>query len=168
MFQSKYKVKESSTKKAYNYLINLIAKRDYSEYKLREKLRLKGYESSHIDESIQKLIDDGYLREDFYTDARIRGLMSKNYSPSHIKRSLEQEKIYVDESYILSIFGDNYTSVDDQVDYLVSKKIGSKPIPEGREEFYKFKNKIITFIVSKGHSFSAASDAFNRYLDKTD
>ena len=79
--------------KAYNYLIRLLSARDYSEYKLREKCRQKEFPPEDIDEAIQRVKDQNYLREDQYIEARIKGFMSKNCSPHYIQRKLKEEKL---------------------------------------------------------------------------
>ena len=71
---------KENTHTAYMDAIKLLAKKDYSEYKLRKKLKEKLHDSESIDEAIQEVTEKKYLREDYYIEARIRGLMRKNYS----------------------------------------------------------------------------------------
>ena len=77
----------------YQSAIKLLTKRDYSRFKLQQKLSDKGYPSSDIHSTIEILLEKKYLREDYYTEARIKGLLRKNYGPYYIQQKLNEEEI---------------------------------------------------------------------------
>ena len=84
----------------YNYSIHLLARRDYSEFKLKTKLRSKKDNLPHeIDEVIVKLKENGLLREENYRRLFIRKWMLKGESEEKIRRrgSLEKLEFYVEE-----------------------------------------------------------------------
>ena len=122
--------------KAYLYLIKLISFRDYSEHKLREKLREKKYPANEIDSAINEIKTKGYLKEELYTEARVKGFMNKGYSPNYIRQKLAQEHLTVTE---------------EEIDRLARKKM------HGKTEFdYEGQSKILRFLLSKGHDFGTS------------
>lgn len=167
MFQSKYKVKESTTKEAYNAILRLLAKRDYSYNKLKLKLQQKGYEDLHIEEAISIAEGKGYFREESYTNAKIKTLMFKGNSMQSIKMALEFEGIKVEKEQIQDYFDEYRVDEEEQIRNLMQKKMPKSGIPEDREEKYKLKGKILRFIMSKGHSTSLASNIFDNWENET-
>ena len=132
--------------KAYLYLIKLLSSRDYSEFKLREKLREKQYPANEIDEAIAEIKAKNYLREDNYAEARVKAFMHKGYSPDYIKQKLAQEHVYVEAEFIEDIYCENKSDSLDQIRTLVEKKLRGKKISDYDQEV-----KIIRFVLSKGH-----------------
>ena len=135
---------------AYIHAVKLLAKKDYSEYKLRTKLRDKGFSAEEIDETINELLEKKYLREDYYAEARIKGLMNKGYSPSYIQSRLKEEFVEVSLDTIYSIFNEYELSEQDQIKKLVRKKLNGSAIEAPID--FNLKVKILRFLASKGHS----------------
>lgn len=167
MFQSKYKVKESTTKEAYNAILRLLAKRDYSNNKLKLKLQQKGFEDLHIDEAISIAEEKGYFREESYTNAKIKTLMFKGNSIKSIKMALDYEGLKIDKEHIQEYFEEYRIDETEQIRTLMQKKMPKTGIPQDREERYKLKGKILRFIMSKGHSSSIASQIFDNWENET-
>jgi regulatory protein len=134
--------------KAYLYLIKIISNRDYSEYKLREKLKLKNFLNEEIEEAINEIKTKGYLREEIYAEARIKNFMQKGYSPDHIMQKLSQEHLSVSQDDIEVLFTDYQTSPENQIEQLIRKKIRGKS-----ELTYEEQCKIIRYLISKGHDY---------------
>ena len=110
--------------KAYSYIVKLLSSRDYSEYKLREKLKDKKFIDSEIDDALNEIKNRGYLKENVYNEARIRSLMNKNYSPGYILQKLNQEHLDTKLEEIVEIFNENQVSTQDQIELLIKKKEG--------------------------------------------
>lgn len=143
-----------TAKIAYNYLVKLLSFRDYSEVKLREKLREKKFTPEESESAINELKSRGYLREDLYIEARIKGFMHKNCSASYIKQKLASEKLAIDFDLIYNIFEEHKIEEIDQINNLLDKKL---KIPSNFQELeYEERNKMfqkaIRYAVSKGHS----------------
>ena len=58
----------TTSNKAYMYLVKLLSSRDYSEYKLREKLREKKYPADEIESALNEIKSKGFLREEAYAE----------------------------------------------------------------------------------------------------
>ncbi len=77
----------ANIRRAYNYAVSLLSRRDHSEKELRDKLSLKGYRKG-TDEAIDKLRDSGYVSDERFARLYVRELQTfKKYG----KRRIEQE-----------------------------------------------------------------------------
>jgi regulatory protein len=134
--------------KAYLYLVKIISGRDYSEHKLREKLREKKYPADEIDTAINEIKARGFLREEVYAEARVKSFMEKGYSPDYIRQRLTEEHLTVTDEEIEAVFTEYRLTPEDQIARLIRKKI------QGKTEFdYAGENKILRYLLSKGHDF---------------
>lgn len=76
-----------SVRRAYNYAVNLLSRRDHSERELMTKLTQKGY-TDGAEEAIAKLRDSGYVSDERFARLYVRELQTfKKYG----KRRIEQE-----------------------------------------------------------------------------
>lgn len=141
--------------RAYSYTVKLLTGRDYSEKKLREKLQLKKYPRNIIDEVLSEIKERGFLREESYVEARIKAFMNKGYSKRYILQKISQEAEQINQETITEIFNEYRTTEEDQVKRLIQKKI-PKILPIDFEEKKKVFQKILRFVVSKGHNPSLA------------
>lgn len=149
----------------YNYSIHLLARQDYSEYKLRQKLRSKKDNLPHeVDEVLAKLKEKGLLREEAYRRLFIRKWMMKGESEQKIRRRGAQEKLeFAKEEFELVEKELGFTD-DDSLDKLIAKKLRMKEIPTDPKEKYKLRDKVMRFLISKGHGFEEAKNGINEYF----
>lgn len=153
-----------NSKTAYNYSISLITRQDYSEYKMRKKLSEREYDEEEIDETIEKLFDQNYLREEEYTRQRIKGMLVKGYANRHILQKLKSEHLEPDESIINEIRSEQGFEVPSEVNRLIDKKLRYKEIPTDYEGSNKLKQKVLRFLLSKGYSYQESNDGYNQYI----
>lgn len=137
--------------RAYSYTVKLLTGRDYSEKKLREKLILKKYPKNIIEEVLTEIKDRGFLREESYVEARIKAFMNKGYSKRYILQKISQEADEIGLEVIDEIFLEYRTTEEDQIIKLIQKKI-PRTLPIEFEEKKKVFQKILRFVVSKGHN----------------
>ncbi len=141
--------------RAYSYTVKLLTGRDYSEKKLREKLILKKYPKNVIEDVVGEIKERGFLREESYVEARIKAFMNKGYSKRYILQKISQEAEQINLESIDEIFLEYRMSEEDQVIRLIQKKIPTN-LPSNFEEKKKVFQKILRFVVSKGHGPSIA------------
>jgi len=154
MFKDKPR-SDTHTTSAYLYAIGLLARRDYSEVKLRQKLRSRKYLIDEIDEALFSVKDKGYLKEENYIEARIKGFMHKNCSPFYIQAKLSEESLDVSLSTIYTIFEEYGVTPEKQIDILISKKLPTKSLDNlDYDEYDKIRTKVIRYILGKGHNLS--------------
>lgn len=149
----------------YNYSIHLLARQDYSEFKLRQKLRSKKDNLPHeVEEVLVVLKSKGLLREESYRRLFIRKWMLKGESEDKIRQRGTMEKL----EFSTEEFGQASTELgftdEDSIEKLVTKKLRSKTIPTDRLELMKLRDKTLRFLISKGHGFDEAKKAINSYF----
>jgi SOS response regulatory protein OraA/RecX len=153
-------------RRIYNYCVHLLARQDYSEHKLRQKLRSKPQNlPHHIDEAILKIKEKGLLREEGYRRLFIRKWMIKGESEDKIRKrgGLENLKFQDDEFKVCAEelgFKD-----EDSLQKLLAKKLRSKIIPKDLGERSKLKDKVLRFLISKGHGFEEAKRAISHHFN---
>ena len=158
---------DPDARRIYNYCIHLLARQDYSEYKLRQKLRSKPQNLPHmIDEVLVKLKEKGLLREDSYKRLFIRKWMMKGESEEKIRKRGAMEKLEFDHDAFKSVSEELGFSDEDSLEKLVQKKLKSKEIPKNPLEKRKLQDKTLRFLISKGHDFSEAKKAVSKFLNK--
>lgn len=149
----------------YNYSIHLLARQDYSEFKLRQKLRSKKDNLPHeIDEVITVLKEKQLLREASYRRLFIRRWMIKGESEDKIKKRGAMEKLQFESEEFTEAAKELGFTDDDSLDKLVAKKLRSKEIPTDRLEKQKLRDKVLRFLISKGHDFQDAKKAIDKFI----
>ncbi|MEI8346888.1 MAG: regulatory protein RecX [Pseudomonadota bacterium] len=152
---------------AYNYAVRLLARQDYSRAKLRQKLILREFASSEIEEALTKVVEKGYLREENYIKNKILSMVARNYSRSYIQRKLVQEGLKVDWEQMAPLLETEATpSEDDQIDKLIQKKWRS--LSQRQLPTTKIREKILSFLFSKGHSFDKGKKILDKFLAAQD
>jgi SOS response regulatory protein OraA/RecX len=149
----------------YNYSIHLLARQDYSEYKLRQKLRSKKDNLPHeIDEVISSLHERGLLREESYRRLFIRKWMIKGEAEDKIRKRGAMEKLKFEDDEFDKIEKELGFSDEDSIEKLVAKKLRFKDIPMEIDKKFKLRDKVIRFLISKGHSYEDSKKSISKYF----
>lgn len=154
-----------SNQRIYNYCIHLLARQDYSEFKLRQKLRSKPQNLPHeIDETIEKLKEKGLLREASYRRLFIRKWMLKGEAEDKIRRRGAQEQLEFEEGEFEAIAQELGLEDSDNLEKLIQKKLRGKEIPQDPEARYKLRDKILRYLISKGHDYQEAKSSLSDHF----
>ena len=154
-------------RRIYNYCVHLIARQDYSEHKLRQKLRSKPQNLPHmIDEAIAKIKAKGLLREESYRRLFIRKWMMKGESEDKIRKRGSMEKLVFEAEEFENAAQELGITEEDSIEKLVAKKLRSKEIPKDWQAKAKLRDKTLRFLISKGHGFSEARKAIDKFMGK--
>lgn len=152
----------------YNYSIHLIARQDYSEFKLRRKLLSKPDNSKEeVDEVIAKLVEKNLINEEAYKRLFIRKWMFKGESESKIRRRGATEGLEFSNEEFINVRQELGIEDSESLETLIHKKLRSKIIPTEYLEKQKLKDKVLRFLITKGHSFSDAKEGIEAYLSKS-
>jgi len=151
-------------KKALDYSIRILALRDYSIHKMKQKLKERNCASEDIEQVIEKLLEYNYLREEEYTRQRMKQLIVKGYANSTIIQKLQHEKLKADEDEINKIRNEQDLTSESQLSYLIKKKLRYREIPTEYEAKMKLKQKVIRFCLSKGFSYSVVSEQIKEFI----
>jgi regulatory protein len=149
-------------KKPFDYAIYLLSRRDYSIYKMRQKLRTRECTPQEIDEVIERLLELNYLREDEYKRQRVKGLLYKGYANKYIIQKCQAEMLEVSEEFIDEIRLVDHIDSQEEIDRLIQKKLRNKDIPTDYESKQKLKNKVFNFLISKGYGFDEIKAKVNK------
>ena len=110
-----------SVRRAYNYAVSLLSRRDHSEKELMNKLTQKGY-THGAEEAIAKLRDGGYVSDERFARLYVRELQTfKKYG----KRRIEQELFRkgIDREIIREVLEETDFDESDLVN-LIERKYG--------------------------------------------
>ena len=154
-------------KRIYNYSIHLLARQDYSEFKLKQKLRSKKDNLPHeVDEVLTALKEKGLLKEENYRRLFIRKWIMKGESENKIRQRGSMEKLEFESEEFTMVETELGISDEENIEKLVAKKLRSKVIPEDFEEKMNLKNKIMRFLISKGHNYDECKRTLNQFFTK--
>jgi len=154
-------------KRIYNYSIHLLARQDYSEFKLKRKLRSKKDNLPHeVDEVILELKNKGLIKEENYRRLFIRKWMMKGESEDKIKKRGGMEKLQFETEEFRAIEIELGFTDEDSIEKLINKKLRAKEIPEDYQSKNKLRDKVLRFLISKGHGFEESRRALNAFLAK--
>lgn len=148
-------------KKCYFAAIRLLAKKDYSQYKLSKKLKEKNYPSEIIKEVIDELVEKKYLQEEEYVRSRMKFLMRKGYSKEFIKLTLQKEHLRFTTIFFEDILQEFNYQDENQIKGLLEKKILQRKLGELPE---KERNKIFNFIQRRGFSYEKIKSCAYEYM----
>ncbi len=157
--ESKQDEQASLYKKAYNTCIRLLGKKDYSVYKMKTKLRERGYDKEIREEVIKELLEKKYLREDLYIEARIKGFIRKGYAPNVILYRLSQEQCHTTQEHIDGILQELGLGREVQLRETIEKKL--RLDGDFVKDKEKLRQKVLRYCISRGHSISDASRVYS-------
>lgn len=137
-------------RRAYNYAVSLLSRRDHSEKELMTKLTQKGY-TQGAEEAIAKLRDGGYVSDERFARLYVRELQTfKKYG----KRRIEQELFRkgIDREIIREVLEKTNFDESDLVS-LIERKYGRYLSDE------KGIAKTINGLLRMGYSYGEIRDA---------
>ena len=149
----------------YNYSLHLLARQDYSEYKLKKKLLSKPDNTiEEVNEVIEKLLEKKLLNEENYKRLFIKKWIYKGESFSKISMRGKAEKLEIFLEDFQAIEEEMGIKEEDSLESLIHKKLRSKVIPNEFPQRQKLKEKVLRFLISKGHDYSDAKDGIEKYF----
>jgi SOS response regulatory protein OraA/RecX len=152
----------------YNYSIHLLARQDYSEFKLKQKLRSKKDNLPHeVDEVLEVLKSKGLLREESYRRLFICKWMMKGESEDKIRKRGGMEKLQFEDDEFRNVEVELGFSDEDSIEKLVAKKLRMKEIPKDPKEKFKLRDKVLRFLISKGHSYEDSKKSVAQYFQSS-
>lgn len=154
-------------KRIYNYSIHLLARQDYSEFKMKNKLLSKKDNSlEEVLEVISELKRKNYLREDLYKRGFIKKWLLKGESTFKIQKRGDSEHLCITPEDIELLQTDLNLSSQKSVYGLMEKKLRSVPKPVKDKK--KLRDKILRFLISKGYTyddFLSNMEDFKEYFE---
>lgn len=137
------------TKTALEHSVRLLSKKDYSSLTLQKKLHDKGFHEDEILLALKTLRDKNYLNNQRYKEDKISSFIQRYYGNKYIHQKLDFENLEVNDEEIDNIRDELQLSSSKVIEIIIKKKnIQFKSI-----EAEKKKNKIFTYLLSRGFDF---------------
>lgn len=138
-------------------LADMIDRRDYSAHEAQQKLSFDGYTPSLVQRVVSRAQEVGMINDQRFADVFIRSKLSVGWGARRIEYELRRRGI---EAQTLSGWPYEYFDPSDEYErayeVVQRKRIpATNPYP-----------KLMRFLVGRGFSSAAASDAVKRYLDE--
>lgn len=126
---------------AQSYVLYLLAKREYSQAELRQKLRQKAYPEEDIESALARAVENGWQSDERFCAVFIRYRAQQGYGPRRLKQELRQKGI---ADWLLTQALDNA-----EIDWFaLAEKMFEKKCPAVWD--YKAKQKMWRYLVSRG------------------
>ncbi len=136
------------------HAILLLTRREHSRFELTNKLLVKGYESSQIDQVLDQLEAESLLSDRRFTECYIRSRASKGYGPYRINMELRERRV---DEQIISEFLYHDWDWHEQVVEVCRKRFGAEPATD-----LKARAKQQRFLQYRGFSAEQISVAMRR------
>lgn len=156
-------MKQNNCVDAYNIALNYISVRMRSKYEIKEYLSKKGITNTLIENTIQKLIKEGYLNDLTFTKAFVNDkLLFTNFGPLRIKKELSKYK--VEEEIIKEVIDDiDYETVREKLSNLMEKQIRIK-----KGSANSLKIKLVNYFNNLGYDKDMVLKELSSYNLKSD
>ncbi len=146
MAKTRTGVSLSSVGDALKRALTLLSRRAYTEWELREKLRV--HEASEVESALMRLKDWGYLDDRALAEAFVRSHRAR-WGPHKLRRRLRERG--VDAAIIASVVGDE-EDVEAAWRLLQSR----------RQRMLGHRARAIRFLQGRGFSLHTAIEAYDR------
>ncbi len=129
--------------------VGLLARREHSEFELRQKLHMREFEADDIDIAIERLFEKDYLSDDRYAISTCRHRSNRGYGWRYIANELKQKGVC---STIIQQLHDN-CEIDWylQAELAYNKRFGELSVKDA-QDVQKEKAKRIRFLQYRGFS----------------
>ena len=85
--------KKTSKQTALHCSVGLLARREHSEFELRQKLHSREFEANDIDIAIERLLDKDYLSDLRFAQSTFRHRVNRGYGWRYIANELKQKGV---------------------------------------------------------------------------
>ncbi len=148
-----------NVRRAYNYAVSLLARRDHSEKELLDKLRVKGYKDGAV-KAVEKLKTGGYVDDERFARLFTRELQTlKKYGKRRIEQELYRKGI--DRDIIGEVLDETEFDKSELVS-LIERKYGRYLSDE------KGIQKTVNSLLRMGYSYGEIRDALKHIGENTE
>lgn len=137
---------------ALQYLVYLLSKRDYSEAELRQKLKIKAFESDEIEAAMTQVQAHNWQSDERFCSHFVHARAQQGYGPKRLKLDLRQKGI---KDWLIS-----QTLENCEVDWFEqAERLFEKKRPNSWD--LKAKQKMWRYMLSRGYH----SDHFSHLME---
>ncbi len=142
---------------AYQRCIYLLARREYSQLELRQKLSQLDINTDIIEECLNRLLAENYQSDKRFAEMFCRTRINQRHGKQKIRYELKQKGIA--ENLIDSVLSEYDTEWVDNAMHLIMRKAPRGDIKKVMKD-YPLKSKIIRFLLGKGYDYDTINLAF--------
>lgn len=147
---------------AYQRCIYLLARREYSQLELQQKLSQLDIDTDVIEQCLNRLVEENYQSDERFAEMFCRTRISQRHGNQKICYELRQKGI---EGHLIDRVISEYDRewVDNAV-HLIERKAPRGDITKVIKDF-SLKSKIIRFLLGKGYDYDTINLAFEILTD---
>jgi SOS response regulatory protein OraA/RecX len=147
---------EERLKKARDYLVWILARRDYARITLEQKLRDRKLPPDEIDALLDLMVEQKLYDPDAYFNLRVRSLFARGYAPLGIVRKLSQQRIKTSVESVEKLLFEEGLEVNTEKERFLEKCFSkySLDFSSNSHEVMKTLKKIINKAVGRGYHSS--------------
>ncbi len=142
-----------------NAALRCLARREYCEKELVNKLTAKGFERNSATDIVSKLAERNLVSDSRFARDLIRVRIDKGYGPFRLEHELRQRG--VDQELISDCLDQVNENWKERLEQLVAKKYRNQPI-----ESYKDWTKRANFLRNRGFDAELIHDVLGKYSNK--
>jgi regulatory protein len=136
--------------KAYNRTLGLIARRQRSEWEVRDYLKRKEYESELIDQIVQRLYANRWLDDEAFARMWVENRrLLKSSSTRRLQQELKAKR--VPDDVIKNVLAEDATDEQQLLKDLIDKK--------RRQTRYQDPQKLMAYLIRQGFNYSDIKEA---------
>ncbi|CDF97786.1 recombination regulator RecX [Avibacterium paragallinarum] len=138
---------------ALNYVVNLLARREYSEYELRCKMQEKAFSEEEIEQALRICQEKNWQSDRRFTENYLHYQSQKGFGLNRIKQELFQLKGIASEVV-------EEVVAESEIDWFaVAHSVLRKKFPHyAQEQDFKMKQKIWRYMLSHGFQSEEFAD----------
>ncbi len=138
------------------YALKRLSSKSYLTKELRESMLRKEFLPEHVERILNECRELGYLNDDEWLDAFVRGQISKKRGPKAIAAKLFQKGISRDKiQTIVTSLNEDHSQADG-IRLLLKTKYKNKNLSD-----YQEKQKVIASLARRGYDFDEILAALN-------
>lgn len=138
---------------ALNYVVNLLSRREYSEYELRCKMQEKAFSEEEIEQALRICQEKNWQSDRRFTENYLHYRSQKGFGLNRIKQELFQLKGIASEVV-------EEVVAESEIDwFMVAHSVLRKKFPHyAQEQDFKMKQKIWRYMLSHGFQSEEFAD----------
>lgn len=151
---------ESSPERAWLYALRLLAARDYTLARMREKLNQKQYSREHSEQALSRLVSEGWIDDRRYAERFAEtALASGRFYGQRLK--MEMRKRGIPDELLNEVVSNalHEHDEDEEVDLALVRRF---PVFLFSSATDSEKRRVLGFLQRKGFGFSAVMQAMKR------
>ncbi|HHE9089725.1 TPA: recombination regulator RecX [Haemophilus influenzae] len=148
---------------AFNYIVNLLSRREYSEFELRNKMQEKNFSEEEIDEVLSRCQAKNWQSDRRFSENYLNSRAQKGYGVGRIRQELRQLK-GVSSDIIDEVL------MESEIDwYEMAENLLRKKFPNYNEQQTpKMKQKIWQYMLSHGFRSDEFADLIGQNQSEWD